>query len=200
MPNSWVIRVLYCWPYSLCQKMGSNVYCTNKTCLKHLWNQQIYSQYALTMDLLCDDITFDPVLDFFWAIGNNFSFFDHQAVFVRHKSKKSLEDINRNHRRPILLLFLSVTCTHPCLKQQRIKKNCKWLTLLLVSLMIRKMFDKLLFRTTMFARCRLEWHFGKLSFNPSLYANYLIRQFFANAALRAGSRKQDRGARIQSGG
>ena len=26
---------------------------------------QIYSQYTLTMDLLCDDITFDPVLDFF---------------------------------------------------------------------------------------------------------------------------------------
>ena len=149
----------------------------NKTCLKHFWNQQKYSQYTLTRDLLCDDIIFDTVSDCF---GQLVTISPFSTIKQRHKSQKSLEDIGVNHGRPILFLFLSVTCTHPCLKQQRIKKNCKWLTLLLVSLMIRKMFDKLLFRTTMFARCRLEWHFGKLSFNPSLYANYLIRQFFAN--------------------
>ena len=35
--------------------------------------------------------------------------------------------------KPICFLFLSVTRINPCLKQQRYQKNCKWLTLLDIS-------------------------------------------------------------------
>ena len=45
------------------------------------------------------------------------------TIKQRHKSQKSLEDIGVNQGRPILFLFLSVTCTHPCLKQQRNPKK-----------------------------------------------------------------------------
>mgnify|MGYP001397249769 CR=1 FL=1 len=49
-------------------KEKTKAHCILKTCIKHLYNRQIYCQYVLNLDLLCDYITSIIFLEYFLPI------------------------------------------------------------------------------------------------------------------------------------